>query len=246
MKRRMKTLSWEKDLKLNDVEEDEDTLVEEVLQIESGTVFHRDTRHRAIHQRNICDKWLPREARFDLGDVKVENVIVAFREEEGEDALVEEGPQIERGTVFLRDACHRKIRPRNSGDKRLLREACFDLGDAKVEKDIVTFNEEEDEDTLVEEGPQIERGTVSLRDTCHVRFWYQKAFVTSGSRVKRVLTWAMSKWRNDIVTFNEEKDEYTLVEEGPQIERGTVFHRDTCHREIHSRNIRDKRFPREA
>ena len=27
------------------------------------------------------------------------------------------------------------------------------LGDVKVEKDIVTFNEEEDEDTLVEEGP---------------------------------------------------------------------------------------------
>ena len=59
-------------------EEGEDTLVEEVPQIESGTVLHRDTRHRAIHQRNICDKWLPREACFDLGDVKVENVIVAF------------------------------------------------------------------------------------------------------------------------------------------------------------------------
>ena len=66
-------------------EEDEDTLVEEVPQNESGTVLHRDTRHRAIHQRNICDKWLPREACFDLGDVKVENVIVAFREDEEED-----------------------------------------------------------------------------------------------------------------------------------------------------------------
>ena len=27
---------------------------------------------RAIHQRNICDKWFSREACFDLGDVKVE------------------------------------------------------------------------------------------------------------------------------------------------------------------------------
>ena len=63
-------------------------------------------------------------------------------EEEDEDTLVEEGPQIERGTVFLSD-------------------------DVKVEKDFVTFNEEEDEDTLVEEGPQIERGTVFLSDTCH-------------------------------------------------------------------------------
>ena len=35
------------------------------------------------------------------------------------------------------------------------------------------------------------------------------------------------------MTFSEEEDEDTLVEEGPQIERGTVFLRDTCHREIY-------------
>ena len=57
--------------------------------------------------------------------------------------------------------------------------------------------------------------------------------VTSDSRVKRVLTWAMSKWAKHIVTFNQEEDEETLVEEGPQIKRVTVFHRDTCYREIH-------------
>ena len=34
------------------------------------------------------------------------------------------------------------------------------------------------------------------------------------------------------MTFNEEEDEDILVEEGLQIERGTVFHRDTCQREI--------------
>ena len=39
--------------------------------------------------------------------------------------------------------------------------------DVEVEKDIVTFNEREDEHILVEGGPQIERGTVFLRDTCH-------------------------------------------------------------------------------
>ena len=37
---------------------------------------------------------------------------------------------------------------------------------------------------------------------------------------------------NVIVTFYEEKDEYTLVDVGLLIERGTVFRRDTCHREI--------------
>ena len=48
------------------------------------------------------------------------------------------------------------------------------------------------EDTFVEEGPQIERGTVFLRDAT-VRFC-KATVVTSGSRVQRVLTRAMSKW----------------------------------------------------
>ena len=42
----MMTLSWRKDLKLNDVEQDEGTLVEEGPQIERGTVFLRDTCQR--------------------------------------------------------------------------------------------------------------------------------------------------------------------------------------------------------
>ena len=91
-------------------EEDGDTLVEEVPQIERGTVFLRDTyRHVGFWYRNIRDKRIPREAFFDLGDVKVENVIVTFNEEKDEYTLVEEGPQIERGTMFLRDTCHREI-----------------------------------------------------------------------------------------------------------------------------------------
>ena len=107
-------------------------LVEEGPQIERGTVFLRGTCHCEIHQRNIRDKRLPREACFDQGVVKVGKDIVTFNDEEDEDALVEEGPQIERGTVFLRDTCHREIYQRNIRDKRLPREACFDLGDVKV------------------------------------------------------------------------------------------------------------------
>ena len=53
-------------------------------------MFHRDACHREIYQRNIRDKQLPREACFDLGDVKVEKDIVTFIEEEGEGILVEE------------------------------------------------------------------------------------------------------------------------------------------------------------
>ena len=56
----------------------------------------------------------------------------------------------------------------------------------------------------------------------------------------------MTMWTKHIVTFCEEEDEDTLVEEGPQIERGAVLHMDTCQREIYSRNICDKRLPREA
>ena len=58
-----------------------------------------------------------------------------------------------------------------------------------------------------------------------------ETFVTSGSRVKSVLPWAMTKWTNHIVALYEEEDEDTFLEEGPQIEIGTVFLRDTCHRE---------------
>ena len=39
----------------------------------------------------------------------------------------------------------------------------------------------------------------------------------------------MSIWTKNIVTSNEEEDDDILVEEGPQIGRGTVFLRDTCH-----------------
>ena len=76
---------------------------------------------------------------------------MAFNADEDEDILVEDGPQIDRGTVFHRDTCQSEIYQRSSRDKRFPREACLDLGDVKVVK---------------EGGPQIERGTVFLRDTC--------------------------------------------------------------------------------
>ena len=78
-----------------------------------------------------------------------------------------------------------------------------------------------------------------------VRF-SKEAFVTSASREKRFLTWGDVKVENLIVTFSDQEDEDTLVDVGPQIERGTVFHGDACQREIHHRNIRDKRLPCKA
>ena len=66
---------------------------------------------------------------------------------------------------FSRTHATVRFSPRNSRDKRLPRKVCFNQGDVEVEKDIVTFNQKEDEDTLVEEGRQIERRTVLLRDT---------------------------------------------------------------------------------
>ena len=90
----MKTFSWSKDLKLNDADEDEDSLVEDGPQIDLGTLFLWDTCHREIYQRNSRGKRFPREACFDLVDVEVEKDIVTFNEREDEDILVEEGPQI--------------------------------------------------------------------------------------------------------------------------------------------------------
>ena len=143
---------WTKDSRTSNEEEDEDTLVEEGLEFERGTVFHKDTWHSEIFPRNIVTKRLPREACFDQGDCQVEKDVVTLSGEEDEDTLVEEGPQVERGTVFLRDTCHREIYHTNSGDKRVLCEACFDQGDVKVENVTVTSHEEEDEGILVEEG----------------------------------------------------------------------------------------------
>ena len=114
--------------------------------------------------------------------------------EEDEDTLVEEGLELERGTVFHKDTWHSEIFPRNIVTKRLPREACFDQGDCQVEKDVVTLSGEEDGDTLVEERPQLNAAPCLPGTHATVRLT-QEAFVTSGSRVKRVLTWAMTKWR---------------------------------------------------
>ena len=79
MKRRMKTLSWRKDLKLN------------AARSSSGT----RTVTWDFAKKHISDKRLPREAFSDQGDVEVTKDIVTFNEEEDEDTLVEEGPLIE-------------------------------------------------------------------------------------------------------------------------------------------------------
>ena len=57
-----------------------------------------------------------------------------FNEEKDEDIPAEEGPQIERVTVFLMDTWHCEICQRNILDKRLPREACFDLDDARTRR----------------------------------------------------------------------------------------------------------------
>ena len=117
-------------------------------------VTHTDTsanRTRGRNDEKMYSVPSPREACFDQGDVKEEKDIVTFNEENHEDILLEEGPQIERVTVFHTDTCQCDIYRRNNRDKRFPREACFDQGDVKVERDSVAFNEETDEDTPVEE-----------------------------------------------------------------------------------------------
>ena len=93
--------------------------------------------------------------------------------------------------MLHRDTCYRQIHQRNFRDKRFPRKVCFDLGDVKVEKDIVTFNEEEDEGTLVEKDLKLNAARCTWD-------FSTETFVTSGSRVKRFLTWVMSKWRTSL------------------------------------------------
>ena len=58
----------------------------------------------------------------------------------------------------------------------------------------MTFSEEEDEDTLVEEGLKLNAVWCPPGTHATVRF-SKEAFVTSATREKRFLTWVMSKWR---------------------------------------------------
>ena len=57
----------------------------------------------------------------------------------------------------------------------------------------MTFNEDEDEDILVEEGPQLNAARCFSGAHATVRFT-KGTFVTSDSRVKRVLTRALLNW----------------------------------------------------
>ena len=68
---------------------------------------------------------------------------------------------------------------------------------SKLTKHIVTFNEEEDEDTLVEEGLKLNAARCCTGTHATVRCT-KETFVTSDSRVKRDLTWAMSKRRKTL------------------------------------------------
>ena len=158
MKLRMKTVSvsLRKDLTWNDVDEGEDTLVEEGPRLNDDSIFQthatvRFTTERVMTSGSRVKRVLTRAV------AEVEKDIVTFNEEEYEDILLEGGPQIESGTVLHRDTRHRAIHQRNICDKWFPREACFDFGDVEVEKDIVTFIKEEDEDSLLEEGPDMER-----------------------------------------------------------------------------------------
>ena len=128
----MNTLSWRKDLKLNDVEVKtlswRKDLKLNAARCSSGT-------HATVRFTIKTFVTSGSQACLDLGDVKVENVIVTFNEEKDEYTLVEEGLQIERCMEFHRDAFHREIHhQRNIRDTRLPREACFDKGDVKVDE----------------------------------------------------------------------------------------------------------------
>ena len=135
MKSRIKSLSWRKDLKLNDVEV-------------KTLSWRKDLKLNAAR----CFSGTRATVRFS------------------KETVVTSGSRV----------------------KRVLTRAM-----SKWTKHIVTFNEEEDEDTLVEEGPQLNAARCFSGTHATVRFT-RETFVTSGSHVKRVLTWAMSKWRKTV------------------------------------------------
>ena len=91
-------------------------------------MFHSDTCHREVYQRNIRDKQLPREACFHLGDVKLEMKrrmkTLSWRKH-----LILNAAQCFTGT-------HATVRftKETFVTKRLPRGACFHKDDVKVER----------------------------------------------------------------------------------------------------------------
>ena len=214
LKSRIKSLSWRKDLKLNDVEVKalswrKDLKLNAALCFSGTHVTVRFTKETFVTS-GCCIKCVLTWAMS-----KWAKHIVTINEEEDEDTLVEEGLQIERGTVFLRDTCHSEMYPRNIRDRRFPREACFDEGDVTVVKNSVTLNEERGGSRRSRGGrtANLTRLGVSQGHT-PLRF-SKEAFVTSASREKFFFDLGDVKVENVMVTFSEQEDEDTLVEEGP-------------------------------
>ena len=119
---------------------------------------------------------------------------MTFSEEEDEDTLVEEGAQIECGLVSPRDTRHCEILQRSIRDKRNPREAFFDLGDVKVENVIVALVKRRMKTFSWRKDLKLNATLCFTRAHDNVRFT-KETFVTWGSQLKLVLSWAMSKWR---------------------------------------------------
>ena len=150
----MKTLSWRKDLKLN------------AARCFSGT--HASVR---FTRETFVDNRLPREACFDLGDVKVEMKRRMKTFSWRKDLYLNATPCFSGTHATVRFTEETFV------DKRLPREACFDQGDVKVEmkRRMKTFSWRKD---LYLNATPCFSGT-------HATVRFSKAtVVTSGSRVK--------------------------------------------------------------
>ena len=126
----MKTLSWRKDFKLN------------AARCFTGT-------HASVSFTRETFVGLPREACFDLGDVKVEMKRRMKTFSWRKDLYLNATPCFSGTHATVRFTEETFV------DNRLPREACFDQGDVKVEmkRRMKTFSWRKD--------------TVFLRDTCH-------------------------------------------------------------------------------
>ena len=139
-------------------------------------------------RKTFVDKRLPREACFDLGDVKVEMKRRMKTLSWRKDLKLNAAPCLP-GTHATVRLTQEALVTSGSRVKRF-----FDLGDVKVENVIVTFHDVEKEDTLVRKDRKFNAARCCTGTHATVRCT-KETFVTSNSRVKRDLTWAMSKRR---------------------------------------------------
>ena len=146
---------------------------------------------------------------------------MAFNADEDEHILVEDGPQIDRARCFFGTHATVRFTKQTVVTIGFLCEACFDFAMSKWRKTL---------------WPSMQMRTKTFSWRTVLKLTAARCFIGTHARVRFTKEAVVTSGfpREACLDLGDVK---VVKKGGPQIERGTVFLRDTCQREIHQRNI---------